>query len=93
MMEILCKAIAEQTKIGWVNLFWGFFSAKWRDLASRNMSNSDVPPINQDGNRPIEDHRHKESGATFNSCGKDGIKPLHKCNKDDENKFLILGIR
>jgi hypothetical protein len=89
MMSILCEAIAEQTEIGWVNLLRGYFSTKWRDLASRNMANQDAPPTTQDGNRRAGTIIHRVQGY-IQLMWKGRNEALHKCNTDDENKFLTL---
>jgi hypothetical protein len=89
MMSILCEAIAEQTEIGWVNLLRGYFSTKWRDLASRNMANQDAPPTTQDGNCRAGTIIHRVQGY-IQLMWKGRNEALHKCNTDDENKFLTL---
>jgi hypothetical protein len=50
MMTTLEAALKEQTEIGWVNLLRGFFSVKWRDLASQNMVNKKAPRDKASGN-------------------------------------------
>ncbi len=51
MIEILNDAIRDQTKIGWLNLFRGYFAKKWRHLASTNMLDSTAVSQPSEGNR------------------------------------------
>ena len=89
MMATLRAAISEQTDIGWVNLFRGYFSTKWRVLASTNMTHPDAPMSKQDGNRRSGTIIQRVQGY-IQLMWKGRNDALHKCDKDDANKFLSL---
>jgi hypothetical protein len=89
MMDTLREAITEQTEIGWENLFRGFISSKWRDMASQHMLNPEATPNKADGNLRSGTIIQRLQGY-IQLIWKGRNDALHKCNKDDETKFLSL---
>ena len=49
----LHEALKEQDTIGWINMFRGFISLKWQQLASTNMVNAQAPLQPDDGRRRL----------------------------------------
>ena len=90
MMTTLEAALKEQTEIGWVNLLRGFFTVKWRDLASQNMVNKNAPPRDKaSGNRRAGTIIQRIQGY-IHQMWKGRNDMLHKSDKDDENKYISL---
>ena len=88
-MATLREAINEQSAIGWENLLRGYFSSKWRDLASQNMMNPDATTNKADGNRRAGTIIQRIQGY-IKFLWKGRNDALHKCNKFNETKFLSL---
>ena len=90
MMDTLQEAITEQNSIGWMNLLRGFFSAKWRHLASSHMSNPDPRAVQPaEGRRRMGNVLQRVQGFIQQLwIGRN--EALHKHDKFDEEKFLSL---
>ena len=89
MMEGLYEAIQEQNEIGWMNLFRGYFSTKWRQLASTHTTNPDAAQQNEDGRRRMGTVLQRvQSYIRTMWTGRNDV--LHKSDKYDATKFSSL---
>ena len=66
-LEIIYAAIAEQTKIGWINLFRGFLSMKWHRMASSHFDYDDESTIIQRNDGANRVHRILNHIHTYTS--------------------------
>jgi hypothetical protein len=91
-VELINSALAEQTEIGWLNLFRGFLSGKWYQLASSYLST-------EEGSQEVTNRRdgenrvHRVVKLIYNLTqeiwlGRNEI--LHDIGKDQEIKRLSM---
>ena len=73
-----------------MNLIRGYYSVKWRQLASSHMNNSDPKAVNPtEGRRRMGTVLHRVQGFINNMwTGRNEV--LHKHDKTDEHKFLSI---
>jgi hypothetical protein len=89
MMEGLHAAIQEQNAIGWMNLFQGYFSTKWRQLASTHTINPEAALQKEDGQRRMGTVLQRVQGyIRLLWTGRN--EALHTNDKYDETKFSSL---
>ena len=88
-LEIIHAAIAEQTKIGWINLFRGFISVKWHRLASSHFDYDDDSNIIHRNDGANRVHRILKHIHTFtNDIWKGRNDVLHAAENAQAQKHL-----
>ena len=88
-LGVLQEAIYEQTAIGWLHLFRGFFSKKWSQLSECHMVSADALPQKADGSRRMSTILLRVQGF-INLIWLGRNETLHKQSKDEETKFMSL---
>jgi hypothetical protein len=53
MLQMIQTALTKQSAIGWMNIFRGFFSTKWLEIASSHMISPEAAPQNSEGHRRL----------------------------------------
>ena len=88
-LEIIHAAIADQTKIGWINLFRGFLSVKWHRLASSHFDYDDESTIIHRNDGANRVHRILKNIHTYTSDiwkGRNDV--LHAAENAQAQKYL-----
>jgi hypothetical protein len=89
MRHILQQAIEEQTRIGWIHLFRGYQSTKWRKLAESHMTETTAHPRPDDGNRRLSTIQHRiNEFVTILWQGRN--QALHNSAQEDTKQFHSL---
>ena len=88
-LDIIHDAIAEQIKIGWINMFRGFLSVKWHRLASSHLGSDDGSTIIHRNDGANRVHRILKHIHTYtNDLWKGRNDVLHAADNAQAQKHL-----